>query len=246
MSHKGLNYVVIGANGGMGSVTTKMLLKAGAQVMLLGRNEKALEALSKETSMPFYVADATDINAIDEVFIHIKKKCETIHGVVNCVGSILLRPAHLLTEKDWNETIATNLTSAFSTVRAASKYMIDSGGSVVLISAAAALIGLPNHEAISATKAGVNGLMQSAAATYASKNLRFNCVAPGLVNTTLSKHIIDNPKALEVSLRSHPLGRVGQPEDIARLIIFLLDPENDWITGQTIAIDGGLSSIKKL
>jgi len=119
------------------------------------------------------------------------------------------------------------------------------GGSVVLISSSAALLGIPNHEAIAAAKAGINGLVLSAAATYAPMNLRFNAVAPGLVKTALTSSITDNDLSLRLSEAMHPLGRIGSPEEIARAIIFLLDPKNSWITGQIIAVDGGLSTIKQ-
>ena len=160
------------------------------------------------------------------------------------MGSILLKPAHLLTDREWMETLNINLNSCFYIARAAGKYMLKTGGSVVFITTAASLIGLPNHEAISAAKAGVQGLMLSAAATYAANNLRFNCVAPGLVSTRLSSAIINNPKALDISLKLHPLTRIGQPQDVANMIAFLIDPENSWITGQTFGVDGVLSHLK--
>ena len=117
-------------------------------------------------------------------------------------------------------------------------------GSVVLFSSAVHAIGLANHEAIAAAKAGVVGLAKSAAATYASAGLRFNVVSPGLVATPLTEKITCQPRARAYSLSMHPLGRLGEPDDIARAVIFLLDPCNTWITGQVFSIDGGLSSLK--
>jgi NAD(P)-dependent dehydrogenase (short-subunit alcohol dehydrogenase family) len=104
--------------------------------------------------------------------------------------------------------------------------------------------GLANHEAIAAAKAGVLGLMLSAAATYASMNLRVNAVAPGLVQSSLTAQLTASEASRKVSESMHALGRIGQPEDIARAIVFLLDPANDWITGQVLGVDGGLSSIR--
>lgn len=103
---------------------------------------------------------------------------------------------------------------------------------------------MANHEAIACAKAGIIGLTQSAAATYASKNIRVNCVAPGLVSTGLTKTITNNENALKASVSMHPLGKIGAPDDIASAVVWLLDPANSWITGQTIAVDGGLSSLK--
>ena len=167
-----------------------------------------------------------------------------IDGVVNCVGSVLLKPAHLTTPDEWNAAIATNLTSAFATVRGAFPLMRKQGGSIVLLSTAAARTGIPNHEAIAAAKAGVIGLMQSAAATYAARNIRMNAVAPGLIQTTLTERIWSNKTAAAASRGMHALGRLGTPADVASLIAWLLQEDNGWITGQVFGVDGGLATLR--
>ena len=136
-----------------------------------------------------------------------------------------------------------SLTTAFAVVRAAGKYMTQ-GGSVVLISSAAALEGFASHEAIAAAKAGVIGLALSAAASYASNNLRVNCVAPGLVETSLTKRLVSNDAARKVSEAMHALGRLGTADEVARAIVFFLNPDNSWLTGQVLAVDGGLSCVR--
>ena len=120
--------------------------------------------------------------------------------------------------------------------------MVATGGSIVLVSSAAAQKGMSNHEAIAAAKAGIEGLTRSAAATYANRGIRVNCVAPGLVETSLSQPILQNPAAREVSQRMHPLGRLGKVEDVANAIVWLLSPAQSWITGQVIGVDGGLAN----
>jgi len=162
--------------------------------------------------------------------------------VALCVGSLLLKPAHLTTAEEWRQTIDTNLTAAFNVVRAAGKVM-RAGGSVVLIGSAAASMGLPNHEAIAAAKAGVIGLARAAAATYASRGLRFNVVSPGLVDTPMAERITSSPRALEHSRSMHALGRIGTPDDIAHAAAWLMDPSNDWVTGQNLGVDGGLARV---
>ena len=97
--------------------------------------------------------------------------------------------------------------------------------SVILLSSAAAQVGVVNHEAIAAAKAGIIGLAQSAAATYASRNLRFNCIAPGMVDTPLTEIITQNEMALKGSVAMHALGRIGGPDEIARAIAFFLSPQ---------------------
>ncbi len=94
-------------------------------------------------------------------------------------------------------------------------------------------------------KAGVEAMVRSASVTYARKSLRFNAVAPGLVDTPLSSSIVNNPNSLEYSKGLHITGRIGEPKDISNMIQFLINPENSWITGQTFTVDGGLSSVKK-
>ena len=122
--------------------------------------------------------------------------------------------------------------------------MKKSGGAIVLLSSAVAGLGLANHEAIAAAKAGVEGLMRSAAASYARRRIRVNAVAPGLVQTRLSAPVWSNPKQLIASQSLHAVGRVGQPQDVASIITWLLAPGNDWVTGQVFGIDGGLSTLR--
>lgn len=244
--HQDQTYLILGASGDIGSQLARQLVAQGSRVFLAGKTQTKLATLAQELHMPYQTVDATNCQAVLKLFEQAQDGMGSLHGAVNCVGSILLKPAHLLTETEWQQTLAVNLTSAFALVRAAAKTLLTTGGSVVLVSAAIASIGIPNHEAISAAKAGVNGLMLAAAATYAANHLRFNCVAPGLVATQLTEKIIQNPHSLAISLAAHPLGRVGKPEEIARVIAFLLDPDNSWITGQIITIDGGLSCLKEL
>jgi NAD(P)-dependent dehydrogenase (short-subunit alcohol dehydrogenase family) len=118
------------------------------------------------------------------------------------------------------------------------------GGSVVLSSSVAARTGLANHEGIAAAKAGVTGLALAAAATYATRGLRFNVVAPGLVRTPLTSRLTSSEAALKASTAMHPLGRIGEPSDLASAYAFLLDPRHTWITGQVFGVDGGLSTVR--
>jgi NAD(P)-dependent dehydrogenase (short-subunit alcohol dehydrogenase family) len=160
------------------------------------------------------------------------------------VGSLLLKPAHLLSEEEWDATLATNLKSAFAVVRGAALTMAQQGGSVVLLSTAAARIGFANHEAISAAKAGIEGLALAASASYASKGIRVNCVAPGMTRTPLTARLLENETMAKASAGMHALGRIGEPDEIASAIEWLLDPEQSWVTDQVIGVDGGLSRIR--
>ena len=216
------NFIVLGASGGIGSETCRRLRADGSEVLLIGRNEERISALAAELSSPFRVVDATEIEGVEQCIEHGLEAFGKVDGIVNCVGSVLLKPAHLTTPAEWHETLAVNLTSAFATVRAGHKVMRKSGGSIILMSTAAARVGLSNHEAIAAAKAGVIGLMQSAAASYASRGIRVNAVAPGLVKTGMTERIWSNEKSAEMSRGMHALGRLGEPKDVASLIVWLL------------------------
>ncbi len=167
-----------------------------------------------------------------------------VDGVANCVGSLLLKSAHSTTEAEWSSTIATNLTTEFAVVRAAAEAMLNAGGSIVLVSSAAARLGLANHEAIAAAKAGVVGLTLSAAATYGRRGIRVNCVAPGLVRTPMTAPLTANEASLKASMAMHALGKIGEPQDVAAAIEWLLSSGQRWVTGQVLGIDGGLGSVR--
>jgi NAD(P)-dependent dehydrogenase (short-subunit alcohol dehydrogenase family) len=238
------SYVIFGAYGGVGSALCSRLAKRGANLLLAGRDEARLAPLAAELGAQTFPVDATNLRQVESCIKHASELHGGVNGVANCVGSLLLKPAHLLTEEEWDATITTNLKSAFAVVRATTAAMAKQGGSIVLFSTAAVRIGLANHEAISAAKAGVEGLALAAAATYASKGIRVNCVAPGMTQTPLTAKLLQNEMTARASAGMHALGRIGEPNDIASAIEWLLDPEQSWVTGQVIAVDGGLSRIR--
>lgn len=225
------NYLVIAASSAIGQAVVNSLISQGDTVFTTARDNSKIQ--------PNTLLDATDFEAVNEVF----KQFGPIDGVVNCAGSLLLKSAHTTSKEQYQAVIDSSLTTAFATIRAAGMHM-KGGGSVVLISSAAALVGLANHEAIAAAKSGIIGLAQSAASTYADLNLRFNVVAPGMTDTPLTAQLISNTLAFKASKAMHALDRIGTPEDIVRAIIFLLDPKNNWITGQVLTVDGGLSRVR--
>lgn len=233
--------VIFGATGGIGSSLAE-ILAPDYQLVLCARGESRLGELAERLQATARVADATRFAEVDTAFELARSLGSPVVGAVNCVGSIVLKPAHLTTESDFDETVALNLKTAFAVARGAARVMGE--GSVVLLSSVAGVVGLPNHEAIAAAKAGVAGLARSAAATYAGRKLRFHAVAPGLVNTPLAARITGNPKALQASEAMHPLGRIAQPEEVARVIAWLLHPEQSFLTGQVVSVDGGMSTVR--
>ena len=238
-------YVILGGTGGIGSAVARKLAAEGATVALAARGADRLEKMARELEGSVTgVLDATSTSEVEEYVRSVADANDGIDGIVNCVGSILLKAAHQTSDEEWRQTISANLDSAFATVRAGARVMARSGGSIVLMASAAATVGLPSHEAIAAAKAGVIGLARSAAATYAGKGIRFNAVAPGLVDTPMSAGITGNEMMLRASTAMHPLGRIGKPDEVASVITWLLSGTASWVTGQVIGIDGGLSTVR--
>lgn len=231
---------LIGAAGGIGSALARRLHATGHEVILAGRTEASLASLGTELGAEHIVVDATSFDELDQAV----QRSAPVNAVVNCAGSLLLKPAHLTTQEEWRSTLDLSLTTAFATVRAGARAMMNTGGSIVLCATAAARAGFANHEAVAAAKGGVISLTMSAAATYGARNIRVNCVAPGLVSTPLTSRITQNEAALKASQGMHALGRIGTPEDVASAMAFLVDPANSWITGQVIGVDGGLGTIR--
>ena len=208
-------------------------------------NQEKAEIIKNKFGYEYLICDTTDFVQVEEVFKKAKEKLGNIDGVANFSGSILIKAAHQTSYDEYLNVVHKNLTSCFAVTRAAPKYM-DNGGSVLLISSIAAQMGISNHEAIAAAKGGVEALVRSAACTYATKNIRFNAVAPSLTATNLNKNLTSNETMLKASEAMHALNRIGKAEDIARACSFLLNPDNSWITGQIITVDGGFSLKNKV
>jgi len=243
---KNARFLLVGGSGGIGSETARRLRDRGAEVAIAGHTKEKVESVCEEVGAHPFTCDATDFDSVEETVSDAAEKMGGLDGVVNLVGSIVIKPPHLVDQDLWRETIDKNLTSAFAVVRSAGQAMAkgDDGGSIVLMTTVAARVGLPNHEPIAAAKAGLIGLAQASAASLALRGVRVNCVAPGLTRTPLSQPIVRNEASEKASIAMHPLGRLGEPADIARMILTLLDPENSWITGQVFGVDGGLSTAR--
>jgi NAD(P)-dependent dehydrogenase (short-subunit alcohol dehydrogenase family) len=239
-------HILIGGAGGIGSAAARRLARSGARLVLAGRREAPLQALATELGGEAQVLDARDSAAVETLFEDVLTRHGRIDGAANCAGSILLKPAHLISDAEFADTLAQNLTTAFHVLRAAAKRMMrqEGGGAIVLCSSVAAQRGLLNHEAIAAAKAGVEGLALAAAASYARSGVRINCVAPGLTRTDLTRGITSNEAIAKASAAMHPLGRIGSPDEVASAICWLLDREQSWVTGQVIGVDGGLGRVQ--
>ena len=237
-------YVIFGAAGGIGQSLCRRLAAQGERSLITGRSQERLQPFADELQSPTCILDSTKFDEVEACIEQAVSLYGRLDGAANCIGSIVLKPAHSTSEAEWSETLAANLTTAFAITRASARAMQSTGGSIVLVSSAAARIGLANHEAIAAAKAGIIGLTLSAAATYGPRGIRVNCVAPGLVRTPMTARLTANEATLKMSTAMHALGRVGEPDDVAAAIEWLLSPQQSWVTGQVLGIDGGLGSIR--
>lgn len=246
-------YVILGATGRIGTEVSRRLAGSGAKLVLAARDTVKLERLSEELQAPAISLDASRFDHVEAALEQVRRSLGRLDGVVNCVGTA--PPPQPITEisgREWVEHIDANLTSAFATVRAAAQTMREGGGAVVLISAAEASVGLPHLELFSAVKGGVEALTRSAAAGYAGRGLRFNCVAPGRLETPLPTLDYEpdleepGPSELDLAHLEHDMSvkRLGSASDVAAAVVWLLQPEQSWITGEVLSIDGGLSACR--
>lgn len=239
--------ILIGMTSGIGRASAARLRQQGWNLIGISRRVETLEPIAQELSAEFVAGDAAEPGVLEQAVEKAKAAFGRVDAIVNCAGSILLKPAHLTTPEEFAEVLRQNLTTAFNTVRVGTRAMSEGGGgggAIVLMSSAAGRIGLANHEAIAAAKAGVIGLTLSAAATYAARNIRVNCVAPGLVRTPMAERITGNPASEKASIAMHALGRLGEAEDVASAVCWLVEPRNSWITGQVLGVDGGLGTVR--
>ena len=237
---------ILGAGGGVGGCVAHHLSNAGWTVVGSGRDPQRLAELGKKipglSPLPL---DARDPQLVEAAARQIVEKYNAIDAVVVFVGSIFLKPLHATSPEQFQETMDDNLSPAFNAMRYAIPSMLrNKGGRIVLFSSAAAGVGMANHSAISAAKSAVEGLALAASATYAKRGIRINTVAPGLTNTPLAASLLSDDARKAVSDGMHPVGRVGEADEVASVASWLIDGAPDWLTGQVIGVDGGLSRLR--
>jgi len=231
------NILIVGASSGIGLATAQLLSGLGATLFTASRHlSPELEALNTNY-LPY---DATQ--AIGAAFDALP---DTLHGVVYCPGSIKLRPFERIPVEDFQGDFDINVLGAVRVLQATMKRLKKAGGaSVVLFSTVAADTGMSFHTSIATAKAAVEGLTRALAAEYAASNVRVNCIAPSLTNTPLAAALLNSPEKIEAGGKRHPLQRIGQPEDLAYTASFLLSDHSSFVTGQTMAVDGGMGKLK--
>lgn len=228
-------YLIVGASSGIGLSICKLLLSQGHEVVALSRTPGELSSLDDLQYFPFDVM--TDDFKDDMI-------PDRLDGLVYCPGSINLKPFRSISEEQFEDEFKINCLGAIKAIKFCLKALKQSdSASVVLFSTVAVQQGLPFHASIAAAKGAVEGLTRSLAAEFAP-DIRVNCIAPSLTDTPLASKLLSSPEKLSSAAQRHPLKRVGKPEDSAAMACFLLSPEAGWISGQIIAVDGGMSALR--
>lgn len=238
MSFDQKNIVVAGGSSGIGLALVKKLVAEGAKVYVISRNP-GNELPENVTHITYDVTSASiDFAA---------QLPEQIHGFVYSVGSINLKPIQRITREDFLNDFTLNVLGAVTLIQQSLKALkAAENASIVLFSTVAARTGMGFHTSIAASKGAIEGFALSLAAELVSSKIRVNVIAPSLTNTPLAQHLLNTDEKQEAANKRHPLGKFGQPEDMAAAAKFLLSGESSWITGQVIGIDGGLSVLRPL
>jgi NAD(P)-dependent dehydrogenase (short-subunit alcohol dehydrogenase family) len=234
-----------GIGGGIGSALANRLSSEKWTVGGFGRPSEKWSAFREaHPDYDLHDAGAGDAGAVGAAVDAFAAAHGGLDAYVHAIGSVFLKPLHMLSDAEWAEVLAVNLGSAFIAARAVIQPMRkQKGGSLVFFSSVAAGAGIANHEAIAAAKGGIEGLTRSIAATYAPLGIRANAIAPGLVETPATTALTANEAARKVSERMHPLGRIGTPEEIASLAAWLVSGDSAWMTGQVLGMDGGMGAL---
>jgi NAD(P)-dependent dehydrogenase (short-subunit alcohol dehydrogenase family) len=229
-------FLIIGGTSGIGAELVRQLEAENASVITASR-----QATANHTGL-HVVWDATDASTDLSALLP-----EKLDGLVYCPGSINLRPFARISDAEFLNDFEINVMGAIRAIRQSINALKKSGNaSVVLYSTVAANQGMNFHASVATSKRALEGLSLSLAAEYANSNIRFNVIAPSLTDTPLAAALLSSPEKIEASNKRHPLGRIGQPNDIAGATLFLLSEASSWMTGQVLAVDGGLSRIKSL
>ncbi len=236
--------LITGASGGIGRALARQLHAQGCRVAAVGRDAGRLADVEATVRI---VADTTS----PEGGALAIAACQEALGaaptlLAHCVGSTLIAPLHRTRLEAYREVIRINLDSAVFMLQAWIAALQGGSGAAVFASSVVARIGVANHEAIAAAKGGVEALVRSAAASYASQGLRVNAVAPGMTDTPMTAGMLTMPAMREGAARQYPLGGVQTADQVASVMAWLLGDGSARLTGQVLAVDGGFTTVRPL
>jgi 3-oxoacyl-[acyl-carrier protein] reductase len=230
-----MNYLVIGGSSGIGLELVNKLVAEGHQVYSASRHQGDIPSAAHFIAFDVLGDTASLKENLPDV----------LDGLAYCPGTINLKPFGRLSETDFENDFKVNVLGAVKVIQAATPLLKKSESpSVVLFSTVAVQTGMGFHASIAASKGAIEGLTRSLAAEFAAIKIRVNALAPSLTATPLAQALISSPERKEASDKRHPLGRIGTAKELADAAFFLITPQSAWITGQIIAIDGGMSSVR--
>lgn len=238
--------VVTGGNAGIGKAIALKLAREGVKVAIVGTNretgEGAVAEIQKEvpgSTIRFYQADVSKTSVVDELIKKILEEYGSIDILVNNAGITADQLLMKMTEEEWDKVISINLKSCYNTCKAVIRPMMKARtGRIINISSIVGLNGNPGQVNYAASKAGMIGLTKALAKEVGVRNILVNCVAPGFIQTKMTEVLSEGQK--EALLKLIPLGRMGEPVEIANVVWFLASPLANYITGQVITVDGGI------
>lgn len=240
--------IITGGSSGIGRAAALLFVENGAKVVAVGRSEKELNSLRDEAqgcagTLKIQFADVTEATQIEKVVVNTIDAFGQIDVLVNAAGIILNGSIENTTLDDWDKMMNINVRVVFSLMQKCIPHLEKTKGNIVNVSSVAGTRAFPNILAYGVSKAAVDQLTRCAALDLAPKGVRVNAVNPGVVVTSLHKRggmaDADYENFLENSKKTHPIGRVGEPIEVAELIYYLASEKAGWITGATYAIDGG-------
>lgn len=243
---KGKKALVTGGTSGIGKEIALTFAKQGADVTIFGTNLergeqvlKALTEISHEQKFAFYSVDVSKKRAVDEVIAKILATCPTIDILVNNAGVTRDGLLMKMSEEDWDQVIAVNLKSIYNLCQALVRPMLKARkGSIINISSVVGLTGNAGQTNYAASKAGIIGFTKALAKEVASRSICVNCIAPGFISTPMTDVLNDVQK--QATLAQIPMQRLGQTEEIANVALFLASSLSSYMTGQVLAVDGGM------
>lgn len=245
MNLSGKIALVTGGSRGIGFAIAKILSKNGAQVIITANNQDRLEqAISEITNTTYIQANIRSTEEVQCVIKDIIKKYGRLDILVNNAGIFpRIKKLHEIDDDEWGEVLDVNLTGSFRFCRECIPHLIKTSGTIVNIASDAGLKAYQgfNVDAYSASKAALILLTKCCALEYANEKIRVNCICPGVVDTDMSKPFLKTQKDRDFMNNEHPIGRIGQPEEIAKAVLFLVSDDSLWTTGAVLAVDGGES-----
>lgn len=239
------NIIVTGGAQGIGKITTRELIMNGYSVSVFEIDEEAIEEFRSEVNsdkIAFFKTDVADEENVKQSIQDAVGKFGNISGLVNNAAISANKPITELSLDEWNKVIGVNLTGAFLCSKYSAPFLREANGSIINLCSTRALQSEPNTEAYSASKGGIFSLTHALAMSLGPE-IRVNCVSPGWIDVSgIKKKSEANQYQITKDDKSqHPAGRVGKAEDITNMVLFLLNPENSFITGQNFIIDGGMT-----